>query len=50
MIDDLWPLCPFKGFRGQRYLVKKAGGMLQAGIGFDRMQCYAVRLFVMATT
>ena len=51
--DDLWSLCPFKAFRGQTniiYDVKKAEGLPQAWIGFDVRECYAVRIYVMATS
>ncbi|KAF8344816.1 hypothetical protein F5887DRAFT_885820 [Amanita rubescens] len=52
-IEDLWSLCPFKGFRGQSnvvYDVETDEGIPEAWTGFDTKDCYSVRLYVIATT
>ncbi|KAF8635274.1 hypothetical protein AX15_000496 [Amanita polypyramis BW_CC] len=50
--DDLWSLCPFKGFRAQTnivYDVAKDAGVPENWLGFDIKACYGVRIYVVAT-
>ena len=50
--EDLWSLCPFKGFRAQTnviYDIATDKGIPENWIGFDARACYSVRLYVIAT-